>query len=122
MKSKRLLAGILGAIGIISVTFGVSVAFFNYTRTGVANSISVGRISFVTRQTKTISLTNLFPIDPTNSEEMADATKVGTLIGPLSASIQYANNLSAEVLTSIIPSAKSTLKVGIPVAIISSHF
>ena len=78
-KKKNILLGILAIVGILSITIGVSVAFFNYTRTGGANTIRVGRISFVTRQTKTISLTNLFPIDPTNSEEMSDATKVGTL-------------------------------------------
>ena len=79
MKKRNLIVTLLLTIGLISITVGVSVAFFNYTRTGNANTVSVGRISFVTRQTKTISLTNLFPIDPTNSEEMSDATKVGTL-------------------------------------------
>ena len=79
IKKKKLWIGILSIVGILSITIGVSVAFFNYTRTGDANTIRVGRISFVTRQTKTISLTNLFPIDPTNSEEMSDETKVGTM-------------------------------------------
>ena len=79
MKKRKTLLGILAIVGVLSITIGVSVAFFNYTRTGGTNTIRVGRISFVTRQTKTISLTNLFPIDPTNSEEMSDETKVGTL-------------------------------------------
>ena len=79
MKKRKTLLGILAIVGVLSITIGVSVAFFNYTRTGAANTIRVGRISFVTRQTKTISLTNLFPIDPTNSEEMSDETKVGTV-------------------------------------------
>ncbi len=79
MKKKKTLFGILAFVGILSITIGVSVAFFNYTRTGAANTVSVGRISFVTRQTKTISLNNLFPIDPNDSEAMSDATKVGTV-------------------------------------------
>ena len=79
IKKKKIWIGILSIVGILSITIGVSIAFFNYTRTGDANTIKVGRISFVTRQTKTISLTNLFPIDPTNSEEMSDETKVGTM-------------------------------------------
>ena len=79
MKNRKILVSILMVIGLLSITIGTTVAFFNYTRTGNANTVSVGRISFVTRQTKTISLNNLFPIDPTNSEEMSDTTKVGTL-------------------------------------------
>ena len=64
MKNRKLLVIVLMVVGLISLTIGTTVAFFNYTRTGAANTVSVGRISFVTRQTKTISLNNLFPIEP----------------------------------------------------------
>ena len=40
---------------------GVSFAIFNYTRTGTANVIKVGKISFNSNQTETINLTNVFP-------------------------------------------------------------
>ena len=79
LKNKKILPIILMLVGILNITLGVSIAFFNYTRTGSANTIKVGRISFVTRQTKNISLTNLFPIDPTDTAVMSDPTKVGTL-------------------------------------------
>ena len=78
-NNSHIIVTLLLVLGLVSITLGTTVAFFNYTRTGAANTVSVGRISFVTRQTKTISLTNLFPIDPTDSEAMNDATKVGTV-------------------------------------------
>ncbi len=58
---------------------GVSFSFFNYTRTGSSNILKVGRISFISRQNETINLTNLFPIDPTETGIMDDTTKVGTV-------------------------------------------
>ena len=93
MKKRKTLLGILAIVGVLSITIGVSVAFFNYTRTGGTNTIRVGRISFVTRQTKTISLNNLFPIDPTNSEEMSDETKVGTLEIEIEGDTDYAQGV-----------------------------
>ncbi len=79
IKSPKQMLIVIAVFTLMIFVGGTTYAFFNYTRTGDANTIKVGRISFVTRQTKTISLTNLFPIDPTNSEEMSDETKVGTL-------------------------------------------
>ena len=70
---------IIGAFALVMLLGTVTYAFFNYTRTGAVNTIRVGRIAFVSRQTDTISLTNLFPIDPTETGIMDDATKVGTL-------------------------------------------
>ena len=61
-RNRQILLAILLVIGIISITVGVSVAFFNYTRTGNANTISVGRITFNSIQDGTINLTNVFPI------------------------------------------------------------
>ena len=79
MKKKKILLGILSIIGILSITIGVSVAFFNYTRTGAENTLNVGRISFNSSQDGRINLTNIFPIDPEESEVMNDNTKVGTV-------------------------------------------
>ena len=79
IKSKKQMFIVIGVFALVMLLGTVTYAFFNYTRTGTANTISVGRIAFVTRQTETISLTNLFPIDPTETGIMDDATKVGTL-------------------------------------------
>ena len=62
IKNKKQMFLVIGVFVIILMLTTVTYAFFNYTRTGIANRISVGRISFVTRQTETINLTNVFPI------------------------------------------------------------
>ena len=64
-SKKVLLMGILVVVMIIVVT-GVSLAFFNYTRTGSANTLSVGRISFNHTQDGKIELSNVFPTSSTN--------------------------------------------------------
>ena len=76
--NKRLILSILGVFILIVAIGGITFAFFNYTRTGTANTFSVGRIRFTTNQTNTINLTNLFPINPAESGIMDDTTKVGT--------------------------------------------
>ena len=79
IKTKKQMYLVISVFTLILLLGTTTYAFFNYTRTGVANRISVGRISFVSRQTNTINLTNLFPIDPTETGIMNDSTKVGTL-------------------------------------------
>ena len=116
MKNRKLIVSILMVIGLISITVGVSVAFFNYTRTGAANTISVGRISFVTRQTKTISLTNLFPIDPTDTEAMADTTKVGTLEIEIEGDTDYAQGVEYLISSENSSITTSTGKV-VPISL-----
>ena len=93
IKSRKQMFIVVGAFALVMLLVTVTYAFFNYTRTGAANTVSVGRISFVTRQTKTISLTNLFPIDPTDTEAMADATKVGTLEIEISGDTDYVDGV-----------------------------
>ena len=56
---------------LVLLVGGVSIAFFNYTRTGGANAIRVGRIAFNTTQNGTINLTNIFPM---SSEEFENST------------------------------------------------
>ena len=64
-SKKVLMMGILVAVMIIVVT-GVSLAFFNYTRTGTVNTLSVGRISFNHTQDGKIELSNIFPTSSAN--------------------------------------------------------
>ena len=76
-KKKQLIVSIIAIVLLIVATVGVTYAFFNYTRTGMANTISVGRIAFNSSQDGKINLTNVFPIkrtsaasDNTNSSEV----------------------------------------------------
>ena len=93
IKSPKQMIMVIAVFTLMIFVGGTTYAFFNYTRTGGANTIRVGRISFVTRQTETISLTNLFPIDPTNNEEMSDTTKVGTLEIEIEGDTDYAQGV-----------------------------
>ena len=62
IKSKKQMYLVIGAFALVMLLGTVTYAFFNYTRTGSANTIRVGRIAFRTNQTETITLNNLFPI------------------------------------------------------------
>ena len=63
VKSKKQMFMIIGVFALILILGTTTYAFFNYTRTGGANTFSVGRIYFTTNQTETINLTNAFPIE-----------------------------------------------------------
>ena len=75
---RKILVIILSIFSVICITAGATWAFFNYTRTGDANVIKVGRVDFISNQSKTINLSNAYPIDPTEPGIMNDNTKVGT--------------------------------------------
>ena len=66
MKNKKIiLSVIIGLLMIIGV-IGVTYAFFNYTRTGSPNTLSVGRIYFNHTQDGKIELSNVFPTNKNN--------------------------------------------------------
>ncbi len=58
---------VIGAFALVMLLGGVTYAFFNYTRTGTANTIRTGRISFNTSQSNTLNLTNVFPMSSTQA-------------------------------------------------------
>ena len=93
IKTKKQMFIIIGVFTLILMLFTGTYAFFNYTRTGSSNTIKVGRISFISRQTNTINLTNMFPIDPTETGIMNDDTKVGTLEIKIEGDTDYNNGI-----------------------------
>ena len=60
---------------MVLATVGVTYAFFNYTRTGSANTVRTGTINFTSSQTR-INLSNVFPI--ATSDVSTDTDNVGT--------------------------------------------
>ena len=78
IKTKKQMFIVIGVFTLVMMLGTVTYAFFNYTRTGVANNIQVGRIFFESKNEETINLNNLFPIDPSNTSDMNDPDKVGT--------------------------------------------
>ena len=77
IKTKKQMYTVIGVFLLVMLLTTVTYAFFNYTRTGVANNIRTGRIYFNTSQNGNINLTNVFPIgrssattDDNNSDEV----------------------------------------------------
>ena len=62
MRKTKRYAIIISIVGLVLILTGVTYSFFNYTKTGLANNIRVGNVSFNTTQNGSISLTNVFPI------------------------------------------------------------
>ena len=106
---------VLGLIAFIGLVGGVTYAFFNYTRTGAGNTIRVGRIAFISRQTETINLSNLFPIDPTETGIMDDEEKVGTLEIEIEGDTDYADGV--EYLISTVNSSITTNGKILPISL-----
>ena len=92
-SSKQVLLSVIIIAVLIIAVVGVAFAFFNYTRTGSANVIKVGRISFVSNNEETISLNNLFPIDPEETGIMNDSTKVGTYSIDITGDTDYSGGI-----------------------------
>ena len=78
IRTKKQSLIVIGVFTLVLALVTTTYAFFNYARTGTGNTIRVGRISFVSKNEETISLNNLFPIDPSNTSDLNDNTKVGT--------------------------------------------
>ena len=100
-SSKKILLTTIGIAILICIVSGVTFAFFNYTRTGSGNTIKVGRISFVTRQTSTINLVNAFPI---NSEDVdTDTDNVDEVVIEIEGDTDYVDGI--EYLVSSVDSS-----------------
>ena len=65
-NNKQIMYSMIGIALLLIGVVGLSYAFFNYTRTGQANTLKTGNISFNSTQDNTISLTNVFPTSSTN--------------------------------------------------------
>ena len=118
-NKKQNLLLVLGLIAFIGLVGGVTYAFFNYTRTGAGNTIRVGRIAFISRQTETINLSNLFPIDPTETGIMDDEEKVGTLEIEIEGDTDYVDGVEYLISTvnSSITSNGKTLPISLDVTV-----
>ena len=93
IKSKKQMFIVIGVFCLILLLGTTTYAFFNYTRTGSANTIRVGRIYFNSEEGQAITLNNLFPIDPEDSNAMNDPTKVGTLTVHITGDTEYSEGI-----------------------------
>ena len=93
IKTKKQMYALIGSFILVILLGTVTYAFFNYTRTGTANTIKTGRIAFNSSQGTAINLTNMFPIDPTENGIMDDSTKVGTVTINVTGDTTYTGGL-----------------------------
>ena len=78
IKSKKQSLIVIGVFTLVLMLTTVTYAFFNYTRTGTANTIKTGRIAFNAEQGDTVTLDGLFPIT-TTGEITSSTPGVGSL-------------------------------------------
>lgn len=96
MKKYRSYAMILSVVGMALLLVGVTYSFFNYTKTGGANNLGTGDISFDATYGTAINLTNVFPM---TSSEASEANLSSTTVG-ISGSTEYSDG--EEFLVSIV--------------------
>ena len=100
IKSKKQMYIVIGVFALVMLLGEITYAFFNYTRTGSSNVIRVGRIFFESKNEETITLNNLFPIDPSEQGIMNDTTKVGTYSIDIKGDTDYVDGIEYLITTS----------------------
>ncbi len=91
INNKKTFLSILGVAILVVGLVGITYAFFNYTRTGSANTIKVGRIAFNSNQTETINLINAFPIS--NTDALSDTANSDEAIISVTGDTTYDNGV-----------------------------
>ena len=119
IRNRNQMLVVIGAFILTLLLGTVTFAFFNYTRTGTANIIKTGRIYFNSEQGTSINLDNLFPIDPTETGIMNDATKVGTVTINVTGDTTYTGGI--EYLVSAVNVENSVGSKQLPISIDVSY-
>ncbi len=93
IKSYKQMFMVIGIFTLVLLVGGTAYAFFNYTRTGSANTLRTGRIYFSTEQTNnnTITLNNIFPM--TKEQALADTSTNGTLVVTFTGDTTYTEGI-----------------------------
>ncbi len=121
IKTKKQMFIVIGAFLLTILLGTVTYAFFNYTRTGTANVIKTGKISFNTTQGENINLTNMFPIDVSEGIPN-DNTKVGTVTINVTGDTTYENGIEYLVTATNVQNTvgNKTLPISIDVSVESN--
>ena len=93
IKSPKQMIMVIALFTMIIFVGGTTYAFFNYTRTGSANTLKTGRIYFSTEQTNnnTITLNNIFPM--TKEQALADSSTNGQLVVTFEGDTTYTDGI-----------------------------
>ena len=106
IKSKKQMYIVIGVFALVLMLFTTTYAFFNYTRTGAANSIGTGRIYFNSTQNGALNMTNIFPMKSTEaSTAELDSVTVG-IVGDTT----YADGEEFEITLKLLREQKLNIK------------
>ena len=108
-QSKQVLLSVIGVAILVVAVVGVSFAFFNYTRTGPANTVGTGEIHFTTSQ-ETLAVRNLFPVAVTDVTESTTAN-VATTTVTIEGWTNYAGGLNYTVTAEEVDTKGLPIKV-----------
>lgn len=89
-SNRQVLLSVIGVAILVVAVVGVSFAFFNYTRTGLPNTIKTGTIMFESTQTR-INVNNVFPVAA--SDVATDTENVKTAEVTIKGSTNYTNGI-----------------------------
>ena len=113
-SSKQILLSVIGVAILVVAVVGVSFAFFNYTRTGIANTVQTGTISFSTSNS-VININNLFPIAKTAVATDQSNVGVGTIT--ITGHTNYNNGIDFIVTAEDVSSSIGTTTGKLPISI-----
>ena len=94
IKTKKQMFTVVGVFALVMLLGTVSYAFFNYTKTGSANTFSTGRIAFNAEHSQSVTLSDLFPITLGENEEVTRSTPgVGSLSIHVTGDTEYSEGV-----------------------------
>ncbi len=115
-KQTRLM--IIGFAILVIGLIGITYAFFNYTRTGSSNVIKVGRITFNSNQTNTITLLDVFPIDKT---DVNSSNQVGTATINITGDTTYNDGIEYLLSVSGLTNTVNSKRIPIDVVVTANN-
>lgn len=117
-SGKKVLFITVSIAVLIILACGVTLAFFNYTRTGAANTVGTGRIFFDAEQSDTVTLSDLFPITTTGTVT-SSTPGVGSLSIHVTGDTNYSEGL--EYIVKAVNVTNSSNGVEVPISIAISY-
>jgi hypothetical protein len=123
-SSKQVLLSVIGVAILVVAVVGVSFAFFNYTRTGAANTVTTGQILFNSSQTQ-INVLNAFPmskstVQSTTLTEGQTNQNFSQATVTISGNTNYTDGLDFRITTQSVSLAAGSQVVPISVLVTAS--
>ncbi len=117
MKKKNLILTVGLVLVLVIAVVGISYAFFNYYRTGSANILQVGNISFNSSQNPaTLTLSDVFPIDRSTVNDSGN-TNVASVSIDVSGNTTYSGGVEYLLTTDNVSVTTGSKQVPISIVV-----